>query len=248
MPVRTRLGTLRRAFRLEIRPEIAEISSPTLEISTSPGTRSQPRSGALSRSTRVAAALAVALLLASCTSGKRSSAPAPGQPSTSGAAAGTTTPAAPLRLDLVADAQGPERGFDPKVAARRATPAARQFLTRYVGVAFLDPGQRRAGWRDLLALFDGPLQPAARRDLDSLSLGTAAAQVKRVQPRLAKASVTFLYRGGRPVGATARLAFDGAADTEQGTGPVRLRSIFQLLWTAKGWRIAAYQSQTGASA
>jgi len=146
-----------------------------------------------------------------------------------------------------AGAQGPERGFNPRIAAQRATPGVEQFLSRYLTVAFLDPGQQRAGWRDLLVLFDTPVQQAARRDLDSLSLGAVAAEVKTVRPGPARAAVTFLYQGGRPVGATVKLAFDGSADVEQGTGPVRLRSVFQLLWTTQGWRIASYQSQTGAS-
>ncbi len=148
---------------------------------------------------------------------------------------------------MKAAAQGPERGFNPKTAARRATPGVEQFLSRYLTVAFLDPGQQRTGWHDLLALFDTPVQQAARRDLDALCLGTAATQVKTVRPGPARASVMFLYQGGRAVGATIKLAFDGSADVGQGTGPVRLRSVFQLLWTTKGWRIASYQSQTGAS-
>ena len=187
--------------------------------------------------------LAAALLLTACTSGKKAGAPA-----TSAAGQATGTASAPLKVQVEAAAQGPERGFDAKVAAKRATPDMERFLSRYLTVAFLDPGQQRTGWRELLALFDVPVQQAARRDLDALSLGTAAAQVKAVQPGPAKAAVTFLYQGSRPVGATVKLAFDGAADVEQGSGPVRLRSVLQLLWTAKGWRIASYQSQTGASA
>ncbi|HEV8652295.1 MAG TPA: hypothetical protein VG276_23620 [Actinomycetes bacterium] len=166
-----------------------------------------------------------------------------GQPATSG-----PPKAGPLQLELKSAAQGPERGFNPKTAAQRATPDMERFIRRYVTAAFLDPGQPRAGWRDLLAMFDTPVQRAARRDLESLSLGTAAAQVKTVRPGRARAAVMFLYQGGRPVGATVKLAFDGSADVEQGTGPVRLRSVFQLLRTAQGWRIVSYQSQTGASA
>jgi hypothetical protein len=52
--------------------------------------------------------------------------------------------------------------------------------------------------------------------------------------------------GPRPVAATVRLAFDGTAATAKGSGPVRLRSVLQLLWTRSGWRIAAFDSRTGA--
>jgi hypothetical protein len=120
-----------------------------------------------------------------------------------------------------------------------------RFLRQYLTVAFLDPGQQKTGWRDLLTLFDGSVKAAAKRDLDSLSLGSGAAEVKSVQPDAAKASVLFLYRGSRPAGATVKLSFEGSAEVEKGTGPVHLQSVFQLLSTPQGWRIAAYQSRTG---
>jgi hypothetical protein len=42
------------------------------------------------------------------------------------------------------------------------------------------------------------------------------------------------------------VAFDGTATTAKGSGPVHLRSVLQLLWTSRGWRIAAFDSRTGA--
>ena len=54
-----------------------------------------------------------------------------------------------------------------------------------------------------------------------------------------------LYGAQRPQAATVRLAFDAAADTAQGSGQVHLRSVLQLLATGDGWRIAAFDSQTG---
>jgi hypothetical protein len=45
-----------------------------------------------------------------------------------------------------------------------------------------------------------------------------------------------------------RLSFDGTADSPQGSGPVRLRSVLQLLGGQPGWRIAAYDSKTGGEA
>ncbi|HEY2959123.1 MAG TPA: hypothetical protein VGM21_13080 [Actinomycetota bacterium] len=187
---------------------------------------------------------AILLLAAGCTSGKRDQGTsAPSQSQTSAA-----PPAKPLKIEVRAAAQGPQHGFNAKAAAQKATPNMQRFLQRYVSVAFLDPDQRRSGWRELLALFDGSVQGAARRDIDSLSLGSDAAKVSSVQPDRAKASVLFLYRGGSPVGATVKLSFAGSAAADGGSGPVRMRSVFQLLSTPAGWRIAAYQSRTGASA
>lgn len=185
----------------------------------------------------------VVVLAAGCTSGKRDQG-APGQSQTSATAA----PAArPLKVEVRAAAQGPEHGFNAKVAAQKASPNMEKFLQRYLSVAFLTPKQQRSGWRDLLTLFDGSVQGAAKRDINSLSLGSDAAAIKSVRPASAKASVLFLYRGGRPAGATVKLSFKGSADAEKGSGPVRMRSVFQMLSTPLGWRIVAYQSRTGAS-
>ncbi|HEX6676084.1 MAG TPA: hypothetical protein VF486_13760 [Actinomycetes bacterium] len=179
--------------------------------------------------------------LAGCTSGKHEQGGASGPSQTSAAA----TPAKPLKVEIKASAAGPERGFNPRIAAAKASPNMQKFLQRYLSVAFLDPKQQRSGWHDLLNLFDGSIQGAAKRDINSLSLGADAAQVQSVQPDSAKASVLFLYRGGQPAGATVKLSFKGSAVAEKGRGPVRLRSVLQMLSTPAGWRIAAYQSRTG---
>ena len=93
-----------------------------------------------------------------------------------------------------------------------------------------------------------PLAPAVACGLSACSaICPAAASQRSVQPDGATASVLFLYRGGRPAGATVKLSFKGSAQADGGSGPVRMRSVFQLLSTPAGWRIAAYQSRTGAS-
>jgi hypothetical protein len=183
--------------------------------------------------------VAAALLLAGCTSGEPEQAATRSQTST------TTAPAKPLRVQVKSAAQGPSRGFNAKVAAKRADPNMERFLHRYLTLAFLDRGQQQAGWRGLVTLFDGSVQKAARRDINSLSLGAAADKVKQVRPEKATAAVLYFYPGGRPAGATVKLAFKGEAQAEKGSGPVRLRAVFQLLSTPQGWRIAAYQSRTG---
>jgi hypothetical protein len=188
----------------------------------------------------VALLVAAVLLVTGCTSDK-------GEPTTTGQSqtSGTIAAVKSLRIEMRSSAQGPERAFNAKAAAKKATPNMERFLHRYLTVAFLDPGQQKDGWRDLLVMFDGSVKAAAKRDLDSLSLGSGAAEIKSVQPDKAKASVVFFYRGSRPAGATVKLNFEGSAEAEKGTGPVRLQSVFQMLSTAQGWRIAAYQSRTG---
>jgi hypothetical protein len=54
-----------------------------------------------------------------------------------------------------------------------------------------------------------------------------------------------LYGDGGPEAATVRVSFDATADTAKGSGPVRLRSVLQLLATGNSWRIAAFDSRTG---
>jgi hypothetical protein len=190
---------------------------------------------------RSVALLAAALLLAACTSG--------GDRDAGGAAAPATTaaPAKPLKVTLRTTARGPERGFDAKRAAERAAPGIERFLDRYLTVAFVNAAGGKAGWDRLLAMFDQPVRAAARKQLDALSLGAAAPTVTAVQPDRASAQAAVLY-GSRPAAATVRLSFDGTAATAKGSGQVHLRSVLQLLWTRGGWRIAAFDSRTGAPA
>ena len=187
--------------------------------------------------------VAVALLVAGCSSGKK-------QPQ----AAPTTTPttaapvAGPLQVNLTTTARGPEQGFNPGRAAKQVTPDLQRFLTRYLTVAFLQPAQAKSGWKGLLSMFDPPVRTAARRQLDSLALGSAAGKVTRVRPGKANARAVVLFSNGRPAAATVQLSFDGTADSAQGSGPVRLRAVLQLLGGQPGWKIAAYSSQAGGKA
>jgi hypothetical protein len=182
------------------------------------------------------ALLAAAVLVAGCTSGRdRAAAPT----------ATTAAPPAELQVKLVTTARGPERGFNAKRAARRAAPGVERFLDRYLTTAFVGAAGGKQGWDELLALFDTPVRAAARKQLDALSLGAAATQVTTVRPQRASARAVVLY-GRVPAAATVRLAFDATADTAGGSGEIRLRSTLQLLSTRRGWRIAAFDSRTGA--
>ena len=182
------------------------------------------------------ALLTVVLLVAGCTSGgDRPAAPT----------ATTAAPPAELQVKLVTTARGPERGFNAKRAAKRAAPGVERFLDRYLTTAFVGAAGGKRGWDELLALFDTPVRAAARKQLDALSLGAAAPQVTAVRPKRANARAVVLY-GRRPAAATVRLVFDATADTANGSEEIRLRSVLQLLATRRGWRIAAFDSRTGA--
>jgi hypothetical protein len=182
------------------------------------------------------ALLTVVLLVAGCTSGgDRPAAPT----------ATTAAPPAELQVKLVTTARGPERGFNAKRAAKRAAPGVERFLDRYLTTAFVGAAGGKRGWDELLALFDTPVRAAARKQLDALSLGAAAPQVTAVRPTRASARAVVLY-GRRPAAATVQLVFDATADTANGSEEIRLRSVLQLLATRRGWRIAAFDSRTGA--
>jgi hypothetical protein len=181
------------------------------------------------------ALLTAVLLVAGCTSGgNRPAAPT----------ATTAAPPAELQVKLVTNARGPERGFNAKRAAKRAAPGVERFLDRYLTTAFVGAAGGKRGWDELLALFDTPVRVAARKQLDALSLGAAAPQVTAVRPKRASARAVVLY-GRQPAAATVRLVFDATADTANGSGEIRLRSVLQLLATRRGWRIAAFDSRTG---
>jgi hypothetical protein len=145
----------------------------------------------------------------------------------------------------VTTAEVPPGGPSAERAARRAAPGLERFLDRYLSAAFVNAAGGEAGWDGLLGLFDKPVRASARRQLDALSLGQAAPTVTAVRPGQATAKAVVLYGARRPEAATVRVSFDGTADTAQGSGPVHLRSVLQLLATGDGWRIAAFDSRTG---
>jgi len=190
----------------------------------------------------VAGLLASVLLAAGCTSGGRSG--------SGGQATGSTAaPAAPaqpaLQISVATTAKVPPGGLGAEQAAKRAAPGLEKFLDRYLTEAYVDAAGGKADWNGLLGLFDTPVRASARKQLDALSLGAAAAQVSAVRPSRTSARAVVLYGAQRPQAATVRLAFDATAETAQGSGPVHLRSVLQLLATGEGWRIAAFDSRTG---
>jgi hypothetical protein len=189
----------------------------------------------------LAGVLAGLLLAGGCTSGGGSGSGGQG----SGSPATPAGPAQPLQVKLVTMARVPPGGPSAKAAAKQAAPGLERFLDRYLTVAFVDAAGGEAGWANLIGLFDKPVRASARKQLDALSLGADAAKVSAVRPHRASARAVVLYGEQRPAAATVRLAFDGTADSAQGSGQVHLRSVLQLLATGDGWRIAAFDSRTG---
>jgi hypothetical protein len=189
----------------------------------------------------VLASVLVGVLAAGCTSGGGSDGDgqAPEPPASSAA------PAQLLQVKLVTMAKVPPGGPSAKRAAKQAEPGLERFLDRYLTAAFVDAAGGEGGWDGLLGLFDKPVRASARKQLDALSLGADAAKVSAVRAGRASARAVVLYGDKRPAAATVRLAFDGTADTAQGSGQVHLRSVLQLLATGEGWRIAAFDSRTG---
>jgi hypothetical protein len=183
--------------------------------------------------------IAVAVL-AACTSG--------GDDRAADRSAGTPSTAArpaPLDVDLVASGRSTDPKLNVKRAAKRSAPSLERFIGKYLTVAFLDAAGKPPRSHDLLTLFDKPVRTAARKQLDALSLGTDAVKVSSVQPDRADARAVLLFRGRRAAAATVRLSFDGTASGDRGSGPVHLRSVFQLLATPDGWRISGFSSRTG---
>jgi hypothetical protein len=189
-----------------------------------------------------AGALVAVLLVAGCTSGRSQGGGQAATPTT-----GAAAPAQPLQVQLLTTAKVPPGGLSAGQAAKRAAPGLERFLDRYLSAAFVDAAGGEAGWDGLLGLFDTPVRVAARKQLDALSLGGAAPTVTAVRPGRASAKAVVLYGDKRPEAATVRVSFDGTADTAQGSGPVHLRSVLQLLATGDSWRIAAFDSRTGSS-
>jgi hypothetical protein len=187
------------------------------------------------------AALLLTALVAGCTSGGRSG--SGGQ--ATGSTAAPAVPAAPLEVQVVATARVPPGELSAKQAAKQAAPGLAKFLDRYLTEAYVGAAGGKGDWKGLLGLFDTPVRASARKQLDALSLGAAAATVSAVRPSRASARAVVLYGAKRPQAATVRLAFDATADTAQGSGQVHLRSVLQLLATGEGWRIAAFDSHTG---
>lgn len=118
-------------------------------------------------------------------------------------------------------------------------------------LGFVDPDRWQDGtFPGLADFFDGPAARQAVEDLDDLTLGTAATQLRRVEPRRSRLVVSLLFdEEEAPVSAFAETAFRAGGTASDGTG-VRIEheARFLLRPSAGGWRIVGYEVQGELSA
>lgn len=154
-----------------------------------------------------------------------------------------------------ADGDGPTFSFDLRSvtgvavggkaeAARLQRPAGQihSTLDSLYTAAFVDPGKWEGGrFPEALAAFSGPAAGRARRDIDDLTLGSAAAIVRSVRPKAGGLAVRFLLDDGRPLAAVARTSFAATATLQEG-GTLRIvhRGRYLLRRQQDGWAIVGY--------
>jgi LCP family protein required for cell wall assembly len=184
----------------------------------------------------VAAATLLAVVATGCT-GTEQARPGP-SPSPSPAA-----PVPELRVTLAKVKAHPVRG---NAKTRRLRPQARRVRDVMAGLysaGFVSPEAWAGRFGPAVHHFRGLARRHARRDLDRLTLGTAAGQVNEVRPARSKVRVHFLVgRNRRPAAAMARMTFAGRADTVDGVESRLRHEATYLLRPKKGrWKVEAYR-------
>lgn len=111
-------------------------------------------------------------------------------------------------------------------------------------LGFVDPeGWQEGRFPDLAAFFDGPAAERAVEDLDDLTLGSAATQIGRVEPRRSRLTVSLLFdEEEAPVSAFAETDFRADGTAKDGR---RLRIEHEARYLLRpiqgGWRIVGYE-------
>lgn len=110
--------------------------------------------------------------------------------------------------------------------------------------AFVDPEAWAGGtFPSLPEHFSGPAARQARRDLDDLSLGEAAAQVERVEPTRGRLRVSFLVDDAKqPFAAVAEATFRATGTTTDGR-PLTIEhaGTYFLRAVDGAWAIVGYE-------
>lgn len=135
-------------------------------------------------------------------------------------------------------------GDEPREQRRaEAVEAVHALLDELYTVAFVDPAAwQDGGFPDLPALFDGAAADRAVEDLDGLSLGAAAAQVRRVEPRRSRLTISLLFdERSEAIAALAEASFRGRGRTEDGRRlTIEHEGRYLLRRLDRGWRIVGY--------
>jgi hypothetical protein len=113
-------------------------------------------------------------------------------------------------------------------------------------LGFVDP----AGWEGgtfpgLADFFEGPAAGRAVEDVDDLTLGSAAPQIRRVEPRRSRLVVSLLFdEEESPVSAFAETEFRARGTARDGRAvSIEHEARFLLRPSGDGWRIVGYEVQ-----
>jgi LCP family protein required for cell wall assembly len=192
---------------------------------------------------RGAAAVLAAASLASACTGSPTAEPGAGPPAWPSPSA-TPDPAVPaLEVDVARI-----RGFAVKGRARPRhlrgpARAVADTVDRLYTAAFVDPRSWEGGFGAALREFRGPARDRARKDIDQLTVGRAAAVLSEVRPDRARLRVDLLLgRGRNSLAAVARMDFAATGLSTDGVEtPIRHRAQYLLRRFDGRWHVVAYR-------
>jgi hypothetical protein len=160
---------------------------------------------------------------------------------------GTETPVATFAFKKVTTgATGTVANTDKKQqekVAKQATPDVQAVVTAVLQAGYVDPDS----WGDAGAIkdnFTGPAADQVEPNIDTLTLGTNAADVyESVTPTPSRLKVTALTDGGpKVVRAMAEFEFNGKAALKDGTAAkVTVNGTFFLVPDGNTWKIEAFR-------
>jgi hypothetical protein len=134
----------------------------------------------------------------------------------------------------------------PKPARARAQAEAKAItalLDDYYQRAFVDPASfSDEHYPEVAERFQASARDAFAADTATLTIGEAARQATRVEPRTATADIVVFFDAGKPTLATAGVAFVADATLKDGGLPLRIeqRATLHLVKEGDTWRIAYY--------
>jgi polyisoprenyl-teichoic acid--peptidoglycan teichoic acid transferase len=179
--------------------------------------------------------LALACVLAACTSNEAN----PPRPSPGPSTSGSQTPVTPDLTMRLARVTGESAGqaVHPADLAEPAQ-AVRRTIEDLYETAFLAPTFDRAA---LLGLFSGQARRQASGDLGHLTIGPARSRIDEVVPDRAKLKLEFVAdANAHPLAAFAQTEFEATAVSEDAHAPVVQHGEYVLRKLNDAWRIVSY--------